>query len=245
MKTGIQISTGDINEELIKRTVLVYMGVLFLVLIAVGFVMPWFGEVTKIKTEFVKTEARTKEMSQGLELLDSISGTITNTDQELLGKIMPLVFDPGRILGSLRSLSQSAGVNIVDYSLAGGSLEEGDAKKSTTLNSTRLKVKVAGTTASVMSFMKMVEESAPLASVAEVSVGEVAKLIGGNGGMTNLSLTVDYYSLPIGTTDKLAMNKFIINEKDLATLTILKSYQQIPISNAVSVPGGNQNLFGD
>jgi hypothetical protein len=164
----------------------------------------------------------------------------------MLQKVMPLVFDPGLILSSLRGIAQITGTNVVDYSLAGGSLEEVESKKAGIVRSTRLKVKISGSSEAVMGFMKMVEESVPLASVAEVSVGQVAKIIGEVPGTTTLSLTVDYVSLPVGVSEKMEIGKYIINEKDLATLAVLKGYQKnLSVSAPGSASGGNQNLFGD
>lgn len=247
MKSEFKIRTGDIDEKLIKQTALVYIGIVFLALIAIGFVLPWYSEVGVIRNDFKKTEARTKEMSGGLLLLDGISKTVSEEDQEMLQDVMPVVFDPGLILLSLRRMSRAAGVSVVEYSLAGGSLDETEMKTTTKIKPTRLKVKVSGATSGVMSFMKMVEESVPLASVAEVSVGQVAKMIGDgdNDGVTSLSLTVDYYSLPVGKVDKLEMSKYIINEKDLATLALLKGYRQKEVVVETSTSGGNRNLFGE
>jgi len=237
-----------IDDELIRQTLLTYIVVIFLVILAVFFVLPKFGNLVTLRKQIKKNEVRIEAMEQSLEVLAGFDKTISETDRKMLEKVLPASYNPLAVMMSLKNLAKEVGVAIVDYSLAGGVIDEEVGADKPGVRKTKLEVKVVGPTKALMEFMEKLEKRAPLASIADVSVTAVAKMISNveNEQGIGLSLKIDYYYLPAVAIDSLAMSNYLINEKDLAVLAELAKYRQDSSgSMAIQLNGGNQNLFGE
>lgn len=254
MKKG-NITSQMIDDKLLKETALSYVGVVFLIMIAVVFIWPHFSDMARIKDESQRAQKQVRDLEKSLSTLDKMEELISLENQDLLFKAVPENFEPGVILENLRVMSRQTGVVINDYSLSGGVLasEKNDSgvRKADGLSSSKVILKVAGATPGLIQFIKSIEKSVPVANVQDVVVSEVSKFMDEtiNDEVLNMSMVINYYYFPAQPPLLAEVMTDEISADNLEIMKKLAVYQK-PIfqssgTTGMSIGGGNENLFGE
>jgi hypothetical protein len=259
----MKFNIEGIDNELIKKTALVYIGVVFLAMVAVLFVFPRVSDLLALRRSVSNEDNKIAKLKESFSLLDQFETRLGKSNIQLIDMALPANFDPGSILLQLRKLSNSNGVTISSYSLNGGDINSGDgdkdvlSKKIETKETVKTKgskntefnIVLSGSADKLILFMEDLEKSLPLAQVSEVKASEIINVVKGNdlGNKVELSLKINYYYFPyrsILSSESVTLDDYLISSDDLMLLNNLSSYER-PTKNQNSgmVGGGNGNLF--
>ena len=220
---------GGIDDKLIKETALTYLSLVLMVMVSVVFIYPRFDDLKISRYAMSTMQTKIDNLNKSLAALDEFREKVGKSGQDVLYQAIPVNFEPGVILSNLRLLSTKANVNISEYSLNGG-LVQNDGSKPVVrkgVSSSRLKIKVAGTPQSLLGFMKLVESSLPLGDIVEVSISEIARFMNEEvqDNVVNLTLTIEYYYLPMTDSGATDLSSSFINENEMSLLGQLFSHK--------------------
>lgn len=260
----MKFNVDGIDSELIKKTALTYIGVIFLAMVAVLFVLPLVSDLLLIRKNVGNEDSKIIKIKDSFSILDQFETRLGKNNIDLIDVALPTSFDPGLILSEMRKLSNSQNVMITSYSLNGGEINNGDADKSV-LNkksddkeaakppqgakSTEFNLVLSGSADKLILFMEGLEKSLPLARISEVKASEIVDVVRGREGKNevSLSLKINYYYFPyqkILSSESVTLDKYLIETDDLLILNSLFSYNKpSKKQNTGMVGGGNGNLF--
>jgi len=258
-----KFNIAGIDNELIKKTALTYIGVIFLGVVVALFVVPRIADLNLLRKNVDRESVKLGQVRESISVLDQFDIRVGESNVKLVETALPAGFDPGLILSELRSASNKHGVVITSYSLSGGEINsgesseevpgkvglEGGANNSQGVRLVEFDLVVSGPASNLISFMEGLEKTLPLTNVSEVEASEVTGVVKGSEGRNDvdLSLKLNYYYFPYQSVfgdDVITLDKYLIESDDLLLLTKLNSYSK-PVkkqSGGIS-GGGNNNLF--
>ena len=245
---GFYLPAGA-DGELFKQTVLAYITAALLGIIFLIFVMPKFAELAIVTNEVSNLRKKVNTMNKTLDALDSFKSNVSEESIKSTFRAVPLSFDPGYILLSLRKIAQDNKVSIVNYSLSGGKTTEDDTKKPVTskigIVRHTVKVEIAGSPINLISFVENLDKYLPVASVSNLSISEVSKILFKVTADSKLSMELTYYHLPISVDGKSSIEGKYLDLKDLDMIRTISTYSKLEDS-FISTQAGEfkSNLFG-
>lgn len=245
---GFYLPSGA-DAELFKQSVLAYITAIFLGLIFLIFIFPKFADLTVVSNEVSNLRKKVNTMNKTLDALDSFKANVPESSINSVYKAIPLSFDPGYILLSLRKLAQDNKVSLTNYSLSGGKTIEEEKKpvKNSNIGVVRhlIKLEISGSPLNLISFVENLDKYLPVASVSNLSISEVSKILFKTTADSKLSMELTYYHLPILVDGKSSIEGKYLDLKDLDMIRTISSYSKLEDS-FVSTQSGEvkENLFG-
>jgi len=244
---GFYLPSGA-DAELFKQSVLAYITAIFLGLIFLIFIFPKFSDLTVISNEVSNLRKKVNTMNKTLDALDSFKANVPESSINTVFKAIPLSFDPGYILLSLRKLAQDNKVSLTNYSLSGGKTIEEDkkvVKNNIGVARHLIKLEISGSPLNLISFVENLDKYLPVASVSNLSISEVSKILFKTTADSKLSMELTYYHLPVSIDGKSSIEGKYLDLKDLDMIRTISSYSKLEDS-FVSTQSSEikQNLFG-
>jgi len=236
------------DEKVLKKMVYSFLGLVVALIMSSIFIWPRF-------TELYVSEKKLKDLKESLTTLSSSVDQVENFklvfgEDELstIGLAMPIGFDPGLILSSLRQIGVRSGVVLNAYELEGGFINVDEVKldsDSGQIKTMKHKVvlKLVGKSEDLIRFTDLLGSSLPFSVISELSLSEVSTLLN-KQGVSQLEMEVAYFeSQPVKVKldripDLVAENKELFDEIHLYT----KPLNNLGIENAVFE--NRESLFG-
>lgn len=260
--TKLKFNVEGIDNELVKKTVLTYIGVIFLAMVAILFVLPRVSDLLLVRKNVNNENSKIVKINDSFSVLDQFETRVGKNNIDLIDVALPANFDPGLILSELRILSNNHDVTISSYSLNGGEINsgdgdknvlskraEGEASKPQGSRSTEFDLMLSGSADKLILFMEELEKSFPLTRISEVKASEIVSVIKEteSENRVNLSLKINYYYFPyqkILGSNLTTLDEYLILSDDLLVLSGLSSYNKpVKRQSAGMTGGGNGNLF--
>lgn len=243
---GFYLPAGA-DGELFKQTVLAYITVVFLGIIYVAFIIPRFADITSLTVEVNKLQTKVDSINKTIDALDTFKSQVGEKGTESAFKAIPASFDPGYILLSLRKMAMDNQVSLTNYSLAGGKTTDSvDSKQKTnaTLISHIVKVEISGSPLNLINFVESLDKYLPIASVTNLSISEVSKILFKTTNEAKLTMELTYYHLPVVSGGAQGIEGKYIDLKDLDMIRAMNSYSTLDSTSiATSTGQTKQDLF--
>lgn len=243
---GFYLPTGA-DSTLFKQSVLAYISVVFLAVVYVAFVIPKFSDIANLTIEVNKLQSKVDSINKTIDALDSFKTQVGEKGKDSTFRAIPASFDPGYILLSLRKLALDNGVGLTNYSLAGGKTTQSEdiKKKNTTiLVSHVVKVEISGSPLNLINFVESLDKYLPIASVTNLSISEVSKILFKTTNEAKLTMELTYYHLPVAEVGVAGIGGKYIDLKDLDTIRAMNSFSRL--EETVTTPSegeSKQDLF--
>lgn len=243
---GFYLPTGA-DSVLFKQTVLAYITVVFLTIIYIAFILPRFSDIANLTIEVNKLQSKVDAINKTIDALDTFKTQVGEKGKDSTFRAIPASFDPGYILLSLRKLALDNQVSLTNYSLAGGkTTESGDNKKknTTVLVSHIVKVEISGSPLNLINFVESLDKYLPIASVTNLSISEVSKILFKTTNEAKLTMELTYYHLPVAEVGASGIGGKYIDLKDLDMIRAMNSFSRL--EEFTTIPSGGelkQELF--
>lgn len=242
---GFVLPVG-LDVELIKQSVLAGLTAFSLLTVFVFFVIPKFADLVVAQKRVSDLEKSVNSLTRSLYALDDFRSDISLNAKESVYLAIPTRFDPGYILLALRQLASENRVNIVSYSLGGGEVgKEEVAKGSLTTHQVRLEI--SGSPVNLIGFVDNLDNYLPAASVSELALSEVGKILTSGGGESKLNLVLTYYHKPSPPVPAGFLLTNFLTPDEFSTITALTAFKRLGTvtpSGGVPTSFGKENLFG-
>lgn len=242
---GFVLPAGS-SGELVKQSVVAVMTALFLLTVFFLFVFPRLADLVTASKKVSDLEAANNNLTKTLDALDSFKQNVSDSAKDSVYLAVPTKFDPGYILLSLRKLASENQVNLVSYNLAGGELKDVIVKDVGGAIPHLVKLEISGSPLNLISFVDTLDRYLPIASVSELSISEISKVIISGGADSKLSMSLNFYHLPLSTVSADSLSGKFLTQKDLDNINSLSSYKRLGTFSSGGVPAGlgKENLFG-
>jgi len=253
-----EIKIEGIGINLIHKTVLTYVAVIFMGMVFFIMFIPRLDSLKRIGREIEKQQTKRDDLRLSLSILDEFSSQVGRDGENLIFMTLPSEFDPGLVLADLRALSDEVGVVISSYSLTGGELSGektetddnlGRGDVGTSLKRSSFSLGISGEPLALFAFIKALEENMPLVEMTDIQMSELSTaFFQTDKNLINMSLGLNYFYLPYETVDKYNSLSELIDETDMMVFEGLKRFRKPVYGVGVKgfeIPGGNQNLFGE
>lgn len=263
MATAKPIKKNESFEEQIRRLdpqivrwfLIVSGELVFAVLLAALVIIPQLQSINQARANLEQRNQTLSDLRNKSDLLSGFSVQFAQKD-DLIGQVLPDTKDVGLMLSSVRKVADTAGINIVGYSLNPGELlantsTANPAQKASGLQSLTIDLTIDGSPTSTQKFLSGLNESLPLKSIENMQILRTVVTNTSTGSATQLLETKvsvrSYYMLSDITKDPASkLSPFTSDQQKL--LGSLANYSKLDLSAAVqstqSVILGNQNLFG-
>ncbi|OGD71185.1 hypothetical protein A3A84_02275 [Candidatus Collierbacteria bacterium RIFCSPLOWO2_01_FULL_50_23] len=242
---GFVIPVGS-NGELIKQSIVAVMTALFLVTVLFLFVFPRFADLVTASKKVSDLEAANNNLAKTLDALDSFKQNVNDLARESVYLAIPNKFDPGYILLSLRKLASENQVNLVTYNLAGGELKETIVKNVGAAIPHSVRLEISGSPLNLINFVDTLDRYLPIASVSELLISEISKVILSGASDSKLSMSLNFYHMPLSIVTADSLSGKFLTQRDLDNINSLSSYKRLGTFSSGGVPAGvgKENLFG-
>ncbi|MBU1200498.1 hypothetical protein KJ953_03085 [Patescibacteria group bacterium] len=204
-----------VNEEVLKKLVYSFVGLVVAILVSSLFVWPRFSDLYKNERELVGLEKSLEVLSSSIDQVEGFKINLGEDKMTVLRVAVPTVFDPGLILSSLRQVGASAGVTLEAYEVDGGVIEAKDNLG--ILKKHKVNLKLVGRSDRLIRFIDLLGNSLPFSVISELSLSEISKLFN-QQGVSQLEMEITYFESGlaeveldkiVGFTDK---NKQLLGE---------------------------------
>lgn len=243
---GFVLPAGT-SGELVKQTVISILTSSFLLATFLLFVLPRFADLVKASDKVKDLEKTESGLTQTLDALDNFKQNVSDLAKESVFLAIPTKFDPGYILLSLRKLASENRVSLVTYSLVGGELTQKTVKTTTPATPHLVRLDISGPPLNLINFVDSLDHYLPIASVSELSISEVSKVIIAGATDSKLSMSLDFYHMPLSGAATDSLSGKLLTQKDLDNINALATYKRLgTFSTGGGVPAGlgKENLFG-
>lgn len=242
---GFVLPVGT-NGELVKQTVISVLTALFLLTIFMLFVLPRFADLVSASNKVRNLEKTSNNLTKTLDALDSFKQNVSDLAKESVFLAIPTKFDPGYILLSLRKLALENRVNLVTYNLVGGELTEKAVKTSGPAILHLVRLEISGSPLNLIGFVDSLDHYLPIASVSELSISEISKVVIVGASDSKLSMSLNFYHMPLSVATAESLSDKFLTQKDLDNINLLSSYKRLGSFSSGGVPAGlgKENLFG-
>lgn len=243
---GFVLPAGT-SGELVKQTVISILTALFVLTVFLLFVLPRFADLITAANKVKDLEKTESGLTQTLDALDSFKQNVSDSAKESVFLAIPTKFDPGYILLSLRKLASENRVSLVTYNLVGGELTQKTAKTATPATPHLVRLEISGPPLNLISFVDSLDHYLPIASVSELSISEISKVIIAGTADSKLSMSLNFYHMPLAPATAESLSGKLLTQKDLDNINLLSSYKRLgTFSTGGGVPAGlgKENLFG-
>ena len=243
---GFVLPVGS-DGELIKQTILTYLGVGLMIIVFIVFLLPRLSEL--VTSSSAVDELHKKEVSINLatEALDDFKARVDVQARDLVYLAMPTRFDPGLILLSLRKLASDKNVNLISYSLSGGQIQGGvPAKTSSQLENHIIDASISGPADELLEFVDGLDRYLPIVTVANLSISEVNKLYVSASSDLRLDVGLNYYHMPIAMDSAKVLSSKLLSQKEYDLIRSLVGYNHLlstPSGTTSVETGGKKMLF--
>lgn len=244
---GFVLPAGS-NGELIKQTVISVLTALFLLTVFMVFIVPRFSELVVLAKKVKDLETKSNNLTKTLDALDGFTQNISDSAKESVYLAIPTKFDPGYILLSLRKLASENQVSLVTYSLAGGELKDAPIK---TIGAGAVphlvKLEISGAPLSLINFVDNLDHYLPIASVADLSISEISRVIVIGADDSKLSMSLNFYHMPLVSVTAESLAGKFLTQKNLDDINSLVSYKRLgtfTVGGGMPAGSGKENIFG-
>lgn len=243
---GFVIPAGADGES-VKQSMIAAMTVVGLLLVFLFLVFPRFSDLVAADNRVKQLEESVTDFRASLEALDVFARKVTPVAKESVYLAIPVKFDPGYILLSLRKLAQENRVNLITYKLSSGAIEE-KVEKATSKGLTphSIKVEISGPPVNLIDFVENLDQYLPVASVSDLSISEVSKIIKSSLSESKLTMTMTFYHMSLAKEEFKPLSGNVLVDKDFESINSLSLYKRLEAAGVGNIPmgGGNENLFG-
>ena len=243
---GFVLPVGS-NGVLIKQSIISGMTALFLLVIFFLFVFPRFAELVEAKNRVHDLQSKSDNLTKTLDALDSFDQNVSDSGKESVYLAIPTKFDPGYILLSLRKLASDNQVNLVSYNLVGGELKDAPTKTVGSAIPHLVKLEISGPALNLINFVDNLDRYLPIASVTDLAISEVSKVIISGSAESRLSMGLSFYHMPLAIVTADSLEGRFLTQKDLDDINLLATYKRLgsTIQNTgIPAGSGKENLFG-
>lgn len=234
-----------VDAELLKQSVYAGLTAAFLLVVFIFFVVPRFADLVAAQKRVSDLEKKVNSLNRSLDALDGFRDDVPINGKESVYLAIPTQFDPGYILLSLRQLAAESKVNIIGYSLGGGTI--GEDTKVGNLTTHQVKLEISGAPVKLIGFVDGLDNYLPVVTVADLSLSEVGKIFISGSGENRLSLTLTYYHKPMPPVPAGFLLSNFINADEFTTITSLTNYKRLGVitsSQGLPTTFGKEDLFG-
>lgn len=248
---GFVLPAGS-NGELIKQTVISILTALFLLTVFFLFVFPRFAELVTASKKMKDLETKSNNLTKTLDALDSFKQNVSDSARESVYLAIPTKFDPGYILLSLRKLAAENQVSLVTYNLLGGELKDQPTKTTNVGTAVPhvVKLEISGNALNLINFVDNLDRYLPIASVSDLSISEISKVIISGANDSKLSMSLNFYHMPLSIISAESLAGKFLTQKDLDSINLLVTYKRLGTfttgGSGAGIPAGSgkENLFG-
>ncbi len=244
---GFVLPAGS-NGELVKQSVVAALTALFLLTVFLVLIVPRFSELVAESNKVKALESKSNNLTKTLDALDSFKQNISDSAKESVYLAIPTRFDPGYILLSLRKLASENLVSLVTYSLAGGELKDASVK---TIGAGAVphlvKVEISGSPLNLINFVDSLDHYLPIASVADLSISEISRVIISGENDSKLSMSLNFYHMPLQSVTAESLAGKFLTQKNLDNINSLVTYKRLgtfTTGGGVPAGSGKENIFG-
>ncbi len=236
------------NGELVKQTVISILTALFLLTIFLLFVLPRFADLVSASNKVKNLEKTNTNLTKTLDALDSFKQGVSTSVKESVFLAIPTKFDPGYILLSLRKLASDNQVNLVTYSLVGGEIKETTVKTAGPATPHLVRLEISGSPLGLISFIDSLDHYLPIASISELSISEISRVVIAGATDSKLSMSLNFYHMPLSTATADSLSDKYLTQKDLDNINLISTYKRLGTSSSpgggIPAGSGKENLFG-
>jgi len=240
---------GWMNERLFVHLIINFFASFALVIISTFVIVPNFDRINTQRKEQKKLIDQEKKLAASLENLDEFNRRVSPQSIEAVYLSMPTKYEPEKILSSIRGMTGSLSLNIMEYTLGGGSVKDEEVSDKSekkgenaplTFTKIPLKITLSGEPSNLVEFVDRFEESLPYGVITNLSMSEISKLLN-NKTITKLELEISYF---IAKAEKINLSiKEELSESELELLTNLVGYSR-PAENYVLQTNSTSNSRG-
>lgn len=234
-----------VDAELLKQSVYAGLTAAFLLVVFLFFVVPRFADLVVAQKRVSDSQNKVNGLNRSLDALDSFRDDVPINGKESVYLAIPTQFDPGYILLSLRQLAAESKVNIISYSLGGGTV--GEEAKVGNLTVHQVKLEISGAPVKLIGFVDGLDSYLPVVTVSELSLSEVGKIFTSGQSDSRLSVILTYYHKPMPPVPAGLLLSSFIKADEFSTITSLMSYKRLGIitsTQGLPTTFGKENLFG-
>lgn len=244
---GFVLPVGT-SGELAKQTVIAILTAVFLLVVFISFVFPRFSELAAEAKIVRDLETKSNNLTKTLDALDDFKQNVSDAAKESVYLAIPTKFDPGYILLSLRKLSAENQVNLTTYNLTGGELKETTAKAViTNAVSHEVRLEISGLALNLINFVDSLDHYLPIASIADLSISEVSKVLLSSGNDSKLSMSLNFYHMPLASVPAESLMGKILTAKNIEDINSLATYKRLGVfttGSGIPAGSGKENIFG-
>lgn len=239
------------NEELVKQTVVAIFTGLFLLTVFVLFVAPHFSDLVVAQNKVNKLEESTNNLTKTLDALDSFKQNVNEAARESVFLAIPVTFDPGYILLSIRKLASDNKVSLITYNLAGGEVSGNESATpgkgiAPALRPHLVSLQISGSPTNLINFVDSLDRYLPVATVSDLSVSEVSRIFISGVNEAKLTMNLTFYHMPLAPVSSDSLAGKFLTDQDLASIRTLSTYQRLGLlTQMTATPSGvgKQELF--
>ncbi len=240
---GFVLPAG-VDGELIKQSILTYLGVALIVTVFLFFVLPRLADLGAVALTVAGLQKNEESLKANLGALDAFKTQVDSDARNLVYLAIPARFDPGLILLSLRKLTADNHVNLISYSLGGGQVSGGVEKATNDLADHKVNISISGPAANLVNFVDGLDKYLPIVTVTNLSLSEVSKLLTQTSADLKLELELNYYHLPLVADPSAVLSSKPLQKKDLDLIQSLSGYTHLTAIPASAGSGtGRTRLF--
>ena len=210
------------EEKILKKLVYSFLGLVIALFMSSVFIWPRFNElyVSEIKLKELKGSLQT--LSDSVKRVENFKLVFGEEELKTIGLAMPVDFDPGLMLSSLRQIGVRSGVVLGAYDLDGGVINVVDVKLDSDNGQIRVKrhkvtLKLVGKSEDLIKFTDLLGSSLPFSVISELSLSEVSNLLN-EQGVSQLEMEITYFESQLSSVkldkipDLVAGNKKLFDE---------------------------------
>jgi hypothetical protein len=239
-----------VDEEILKKLVYSFLGLMVAVLMSSLFIWPRFADLYKSEKELGRLEKSLGVLSSSVDQIERFEDDLGTSTIQMLELAAPRSFKPGLILSSLRQVSSNAGVAMVAYELDKGIVDidqentlDSKGKEMVKLKKHKVDLKLVGRSSNLVRFIDLVGQTLPVSVISELSLSEISKLFN-DQGVSQLEMQITYFESRLAGVDVEKLVGF--SEANMAMLEEVSLYlrpnlvENQPVNQVV----GGGSLFG-
>jgi len=251
-----------VDEKTVNKFVGYVLVSLVMVFTLLLLVKPNMENAKKLESQYKTESSRLESMRNSKKSLDSLFQTVSNNEQKMVFRAMPLNYSPEEAVYAFRRVANEVGVSIAEYSLPEGVVFEEVAKEFTgkafkdqntsiDYKTFVIQVTVNGQIGEILNFIDRVQKSLPLGFVSDLQIQEVVKAaeLKKSQSVVSLKLSVQYYQPVLKSFNVASLQEF--SDSDMALIKELAGYESASVPSAdvsylqlVATGSGERSLFG-
>jgi len=238
-----------VDEEVLKKLVYSFLGLVVAVLVSSLFVWPRFGDLYKEERELTRLEKSLEVLSKSMDQVENFGENLGREEMAVLEMAAPKVFDPGLILSGLRQVSADAGVSLEAYDMEKGVVEMeadevvGSKSDLVTLKKHKVNLRLVGKSDRLVRFIDLMGRSLPISVISNLSLSEVSKLFT-QQGLSQLEMEVTYFESRLAGVSLDKVVGFTDEDKQLLDEIMLYSRPEIVRNGNVNQVERRGSIFG-